>query len=95
MVEIKEGPSLGAADTERIYEGLLATDPAGQPRRYAPPFLSLRDTDSRLMGGVLDTFDFEARAFYERPGYVVYAQLDKFPAGHVQLHMLKVLSPVG
>ncbi len=34
----------------------------------------------------LDTFDFEARNFYERHGYRVYAQLDGFPSGHTQYH---------
>lgn len=137
MVQIIEEASLDAADTQRIYDGLLATDPPGHPRRYAPLVLSLRDEDSRLLGGVLastvwnwlsidalwvdpalrgfghgrrlmvhaervaegrgctrarlDTFDFQARAFYERLGYSVYAHLDDFPAGHVQFHMQKPL----
>ena len=41
----------------------------------------------------LDTFDFQARAFYERFGYTVYAQLDDFPVGHMQCHMRKILAP--
>jgi ribosomal protein S18 acetylase RimI-like enzyme len=139
MVEITEEGSLDASETQRIYDGLLATDPSGQPRHYAPLVLSLRDADSRLVGGVLastvwnwlsidalwveprlrgyghgrrlvahtehvargractrarlDTFDFQARAFYERLGYVVYAQLPDFPPGHVQFHMQKILAP--
>jgi GNAT superfamily N-acetyltransferase len=139
MVEIIEETSLNAADTQRIYDGLLATDPSGQPRKYAPLVLTLRDPESRLLGGVLastiwnwlsidalwveptirgcghgqrlaaqaervaqergcnrarlDTFDFQARAFYERLGYAVYAQLPDFPHGHVQFHMQKVLAP--
>jgi hypothetical protein len=40
----------------------------------------------------LDTFDFQARNFYERLGYVVYARLDGFPTGHEQLHMQKTLT---
>ena len=43
----------------------------------------------------LDTFDFQARGFYERHGYVVYGQLDGFPAGHVHYDMRKALRPVG
>ena len=39
----------------------------------------------------LDTFDFEARGFYERLGYEVYAQLDGFPEGHTQFHLRKRL----
>ena len=140
MFKIEEEPSLDEADTQRIYDGLLATDPTSQPRRYAPLVLSLRDSDARLMGGVLastvwnwlsidalwiddtlrgqghgrrlvsqaervargrgcsharlDTFDFQAQAFYEHLGYSVYARLDGFPTGHVQLHMQKRLEQV-
>jgi GNAT superfamily N-acetyltransferase len=139
MVEINEEASLAAADIPRIYDGLLATDPRGQPRGYAPLVLSLRDEASQLRGGVLasttwnwlsidalwvdhalrglghgrrlmlhaeqvaadrgctrarlDTFDFQARPFYERLGYRVYARLDDFPMGHVQFHMQKILVP--
>jgi len=139
MHEIKEETSLNAADTQWIYDGLLAADPQSEPRRFAPLVLSLRDSEARLMGGVLaatawnwlsidalwideslrgrgygqallvetealarkrgctharlDTFDFQARGFYERFGYTVYAQLDGFPAGHTQFHLRKTLSP--
>ena len=137
MVHIAEEASLDPADTQRIYDGLLATDPREQPRGYAPLVLSLRDEDARLRGGVLastvwswlsidalwvdpalrglghgqrlmldaerlaaergctraclDTFDFQARGFYEQLGYSVYAHLDDFPVGHVQFHMQKSL----
>ena len=39
----------------------------------------------------LDTFDFEARAFYEHHGYRVYGELPNFPAGHTQFHLRKSL----
>ena len=40
---------------------------------------------------MLDTFEFEARDFYEAHGYVVQSQTDGFPAGHTQYHLTKVL----
>lgn len=137
MIEINEEQSLDELEIQRIYDGLVATDPINQPRHYAPLSLSLRDADLRLVGGVLastvwswlsidalwvsqelrgqgygsrlvaqaehvarsrgctharlDTFDYQARGFYERLGYSVYAQLEGFPEGHVQLHMMKLL----
>ncbi|MEO5904157.1 MAG: GNAT family N-acetyltransferase [Gemmatimonadaceae bacterium] len=137
MIEINEEQSLNELEIRRIHDGLVATDPVNQPRHYAPLFLSLRDPDLRLVGGVLastvwnwlsidalwvnqelrgqgygsrlvaqaeqvarkrgctharlDTFDYQARAFYERLGYSVYAQLEGFPEGHAQLHMTKLL----
>lgn len=43
----------------------------------------------------LDTFDFQARTFYEQLGYRVYAELPDFPEGHRQLHLVKHLAPAG
>jgi hypothetical protein len=37
----------------------------------------------------VDTFDFEARGFYERLGYRVYGELAGFPRGHSHLHLAK------
>ncbi len=37
----------------------------------------------------VDTFDFEARGFYEKLGYRVYAELPGFPRGHAHLHLTK------
>jgi ribosomal protein S18 acetylase RimI-like enzyme len=37
----------------------------------------------------VDTFDFEARGFYEKLGYRVYGELHGFPHGHSQLHLAK------
>ena len=40
----------------------------------------------------LATFDFQARVFYERHGYVVYGRLEGFPPGHTQFHLRKSLA---
>lgn len=40
----------------------------------------------------LETFDFEARGFYEKHGYVVYGELVNFPNGHSQYHLMKSIS---
>ncbi len=39
----------------------------------------------------LDTFEFEAREFYENHGYAVQSQTDNFPEGHTQYHLTKEL----
>jgi len=41
---------------------------------------------------IVDTFDFEARGFYERMGYQVYGELPGFPRGHSHLHLAKRFS---
>jgi GNAT superfamily N-acetyltransferase len=43
-------------------------------------------------GAWLGTFDFQARGFYERLGYLVFAELPDFPAGHAHYHMKKIFS---
>ena len=44
----------------------------------------------------LDTFDFEARGFYEKLGYSVYGELVGFPGGHSQFHLRKTFAnPAG
>jgi GNAT superfamily N-acetyltransferase len=40
---------------------------------------------------VLETFSFQARSFYERHGYKVYAMLEGFPPGHRQFFFHKHL----
>jgi ribosomal protein S18 acetylase RimI-like enzyme len=139
MTQITEVVLLTEADTQQLYAGLVASDPADQPRQYAPLTLGLRSSESQLVGGLLaatvwtwlsidvlwvdptvrgrgfgrqlmvraetialgrgctdarlDTFDFQARAFYERLGYRVYAELPGFPAEHIQFHLRKRLAP--
>lgn len=41
-------------------------------------------------GSWLGTFDFQARAFYERMGYSVFAALSGFPPGHTHYHLRKL-----
>ena len=39
----------------------------------------------------VDTFSFQARAFYESIGYVVFATLDDYPPGHSRHYLKKGL----
>lgn len=39
----------------------------------------------------LDTFEFEAKQFYEAHGYRVDSKTDEFPTGHTQFHLIKAL----
>lgn len=40
----------------------------------------------------LDTFDFQAREFYEKLGYEVFGVLKNFPDGHSRFYMQKRIS---
>jgi GNAT superfamily N-acetyltransferase len=41
----------------------------------------------------LDTFSYQARPFYERHGYVLFAALEDYPPGHQRFFLRKVLGP--
>ena len=40
----------------------------------------------------LDTFEFQARSFYERLGYTCFGQLENYPKGFARFFMQKALS---
>jgi len=40
----------------------------------------------------LDTFSYQARPFYEKLGYRVFAQLDDYPEGHQRFYLRKRLA---
>ncbi len=42
-------------------------------------------------GATLDTFDWQAEAFYLRHGYEVFGRLENFPAGHQRIYLRKTL----
>lgn len=42
---------------------------------------------------VLDTFSYQARPFYEKHGYTVYAILEGYPPGYCQYFLRKTLVP--
>jgi GNAT superfamily N-acetyltransferase len=42
----------------------------------------------------LDTFDFQARPFYEKLGYELFGTLEGFPPGSRQYYLRKRLSPI-
>lgn len=46
-------------------------------------------------GAWLDTFEFQARGFYERIGYTCFGELDDYPVGSARYFMRKVLSASG
>lgn len=45
--------------------------------------------DRSCLGAFLSTFSFQARSFYEKLGYQVFATLENCPPGHSYFHMKK------
>jgi GNAT superfamily N-acetyltransferase len=55
--------------------------------------LAMAEAEARARGCVgawLDTFEFQARGFYERQGYGVFGQIDDYPPGFARYFMKKV-----
>ncbi|NKI94259.1 GNAT family N-acetyltransferase [Rhizobacter sp. SG703] len=46
------------------------------------------------VGAWLDTFEFQARGFYEKLGYTCFGQIDDYPPGFARYFMKKALAPV-
>jgi GNAT superfamily N-acetyltransferase len=56
--------------------------------------MSAAEYEARRRGchhALLDTFDFQARPFYEKLGYAVFGELSDFPRGHCRYFMSKQL----
>lgn len=44
------------------------------------------------LGAYLDTFEYQARPFYEKLGYVLFGTLEGYPPGHRQYFLAKPLA---
>lgn len=61
---------------------------------FASELLDEVEEHARGMGchlAYLDTFDFQAKGFYEKQGYRVFGELNGMPKGHVRYYMCKEL----
>ncbi|WP_135211105.1 GNAT family N-acetyltransferase [Vitreimonas flagellata] len=62
---------------------------------YGAALMARAEEEARARGchGVwLDTYDFQAKPFYERLGYVEFGAIDDYPRGHKRHFMRKSLS---
>ena len=93
-----EGRLLGGLLGSLVWDWLqidaLWVDAAERGRGYGRALLQRAEElahDDGCRHVRLDTFDFEARGFYEKQGYAVYVALGDFPRGHTQFHLQKAL----
>ncbi|MEO1022404.1 MAG: GNAT family N-acetyltransferase [Bacteroidota bacterium] len=63
-------------------------------KSYGAQLLEQAEEQAKKHGAylsVLDTFDFQARGFYEKQGYTVAGQIDDFPKDHTRFTLIKRL----
>ncbi|MEO8621749.1 MAG: GNAT family N-acetyltransferase [bacterium] len=73
---------------------LLWVDEELRGRGYGAALLQQAESLARVAGCVgvrLDTYEFQARPFYEHHGYTVFAVLDGYPANTRTYHLTKRL----
>ena len=90
-----EGAVVGGIDGlvfgDWVYVKLLWVDAALRGQGRGTALLRRMEDEAVRLGcrnAHLDTYSFEARPFYEKNGYRVFATLEDFPPGH-QKHFLR------
>lgn len=74
---------------------VLWVDPELRGQGIGQRLLAEAETAARHHGArnvMLDTFDWQAEAFYLRQGYTVYGRLPDCPPGHERIYLRKSLS---
>ena len=79
-----------------LFVDLLWVDAPFRRQGLGRRLLRAAESAARARGctrAYLDTFDFQARPFYEREGYVVFGTQDEYPPGHSKFYLGKILDP--
>jgi len=88
------GGLLGYVWSDWLYVAILWVDDALRGRGHATHMMDAAEDYARQRGchsAMLDTHSFQARPFYEKRGYVLFAELDDFPKGHKKFFLRKQL----
>ncbi len=78
------------------YISLFWVDEKHRDRGFGTELLRRLEAEAIQVGckyAHLDTYSFEAKPFYERAGYEVFAKLDDYPEGHCKYFLKKTLVP--
>jgi GNAT superfamily N-acetyltransferase len=75
-----------------MYVDILYVDYLQRGKGYGRVLLDKAESKAKSLGGYmshLDTFDWQAKEFYEHLGYVVFGILENCPRGHNRYYMKK------
>ncbi|CAN5914468.1 GNAT family N-acetyltransferase [soil metagenome] len=94
-----EGATIGGlwgnSGYDWLFVHLLVVPEPLRGQGVGKQLMSLAETEATTRGcrGVwLDTFEFQARSFYERIGYECFGELGDYPKGFSRFFMKKVLA---
>jgi GNAT superfamily N-acetyltransferase len=76
-----------------LYVDILYVEDLHRGKGYGKLLLDKAESEARQLGGYmshLDTFDWQAKEFYEHLGYEVFGVLENCPRGHNRYYMKKV-----
>jgi GNAT superfamily N-acetyltransferase len=89
------GGLLGAVVWQWLYVDSLWVADEHRGRGYGSRLLQAAEEEAVRLGchsAHLDTFEFQARPFYEKLGYRVFGELPDYPDGHARYFLWKRLS---
>ena len=96
LVQDLSGATLGGlwgyTGYQWLFVQLLAVPADLRGRGLGTKIMDLAEAEAVARGcraAWLDTFEFQARAFYERRGYACFGELPNYPPGHSRFFMKK------
>lgn len=104
MVEVRDtngaivGGLWGATAYGWLFTQLLVVPESSRGQGLGRRIMVLAEAEAMKRGchaAWLDTFEFQARAFYERIGYSCFGTLPDYPKGSSRYFLRKELGPVG
>jgi GNAT superfamily N-acetyltransferase len=78
-----------------VYISLLWVEKSLRNMGYGTKLMQLVESEGVLLGCThahVDTFSYEARPFYEKLGYTLFATLDDYPPGYKKYFLKKQLA---
>ncbi len=90
------GGLLGHIRWRWLYVGKLWIDAAHRGAGHGAALIAAAEARAithACLGAYLDTFEYQARPFYEKLGYELFGTLDGYPPGYCQYHLAKRFAP--
>jgi GNAT superfamily N-acetyltransferase len=88
------GGLLGHIRWRWLYVAKLWIDDAHRGGGHGAELMAAAESHARAhgcLGAYLDTFEYQARPFYEKLGYRLFGTLEGYPPGYRQYHLAKRL----